>query len=155
MKKNDANEEQGPAGGGGQAQGEGGDDEDLRARFPDVGTDERLRVPRGDSLPHVPDARFERPVLRRPEDDALAKSPRLKALTGDLRGFGMAGTVGMTLVFSIGIGAGLGWAVDHFLLKDPPTPWGLIVGFLLGTASGFINLVRVTNRLNPDDEKRK
>jgi F0F1-type ATP synthase assembly protein I len=154
MKKNDANEEQGPAGGGGQAQGEGGDDEDLRARFPDVGTDERLRVPRGDSLPHVPDARFERPVLRRPED-ALAKSPRLKAMTDDLRGFGMAGTVGMTLVFSIGIGAGLGWAVDHFLLKDPPTPWGLIVGFLLGTASGFINLVRVTNRLNPDDEKRK
>ena len=153
MNEDNENQENGWVAGGGRTPHDG-DDEDLRARFPDVGTDERLRVPRGDSLPHVPDARFERPVLRRPED-ALAKSPRLKAMTDDLRGFGMAGTVGMTLVFSIGIGAGLGWAVDHFLLKDPPTPWGLIVGFLLGTASGFINLVRVTNRLNPDDEKRK
>jgi len=39
MKKNDANEEQGPAGGGGQAQGEGGDDKRSAAR--DEGERER------------------------------------------------------------------------------------------------------------------
>ena len=128
-----------------------GEEDDLRTRFPDPDADARLQVPRGDALPQVPAAEFRRPTL--PEVDPLAKNPKLRHLPGELRGMGAASTVGLTLVISIAIGAGLGWLVDKFLLRDPATPWGLIVGFLIGVASGFLNLVRVANQLNRDDDR--
>jgi len=123
---------------------------DLRERFPDP---DAVRVPRGSALPEVPKVEFTRPTLPGPSPDASTR-PLLGPLKGDLRGMGEASTIGMTLVFSIAIGAGLGALVDRFILKGSPTPWGLIVGFLMGTASGFINLVRVSNRLNEREERR-
>ena len=75
-------------------------------------------------------------------DDGLSGS--------DLRGVGAASAIGITLAVSIGLGTGLGWLADKYLLHSSGTPWGLIVGFLFGTTSGFINLVRVTNSLNKD-----
>src|SRR5688500_4020621 len=82
------------------------DQEDLRERFPDPDTDARLRVPRGDGLPQVPTATFERPRL--PQADPQSGNPRMKGLAGDLRGMGEASTVGITLAASIAIGTGLG-----------------------------------------------
>ncbi len=130
------------------------EDDDLLGRFPDPEADERLRVPRGDALPEVPEAKFTRPTL--PQPDPAKDAPGFSSLKGDMRGMGEASTIGMTLVFSIAIGAGFGYLFDTFVLKNPATPWGLIVGFLLGTASGFINLVRVANRINDrHDRDRK
>lgn len=129
-------------------------EDDLRARFPDVEADERLRVPQGSALPQVPQVEFSRPRLPQPDPEAPISG--LGPIKGDLRGMGEASTIGMTLVFAIGIGAGLGYLVDKFVFGGrSATPWGLIVGFLMGTASGFINLVRVTNRLNEREERRQ
>lgn len=125
------------------------DEDDLRARFPDPDADARLRVPRGEALPTAPRIEFERPAL--PEDRRPEGGFRLRPSGMDLRGMGAASTIGITLVASIAIGTGFGWLVDTYLLRSTGTPWGLIVGFLLGTASGFINLVRVANALNRND----
>lgn len=125
------------------------DDDDLRARFPDPETDGRLRTPRGDALPEAPKAEFQRPSFKRAEPTEPGAGG---GRTGSLRAMGMASTIGIMLVASIGVGTGLGWLVDTFLLRSAGTPWGLIVGFLLGVTSGFINLVRVANRLNRDGD---
>ena len=124
--------------------------DDLKARFPDVETDARLNVPRGGDLPEVPQAQFTRPAV-----PGQAKEPsRLGSVGGisgkDLQAQGAAFTIGTTLVASIAVGTGLGWLIDR-ALGNKGTPWGLIAGFLLGVTSGFINLVRVANRLNRDE----
>jgi F0F1-type ATP synthase assembly protein I len=136
------------------------EDDLLRARFPDPENDERLRVPTGSALPSPPQMEISRPA---PPEESNQETNRvgLGALRGaefgegDLRSLGEASTIGWTLALSVVIGAGLGYLVDRFVLHSGATPWGLIVGFLLGTASGFVNLVRVTNRLNARDEKRE
>ena len=127
-------------------------DEDLRARFPDPEADARLRTPRGDALPKVPQAEFHRPTLKSAETPGSKNSVLAGLSGGDLRGIGAASTIGITLVASIAIGAGLGWLVDKYLLHSTSTPWGLIVGFLLGVISGFMNLIRVASRLNRDGD---
>lgn len=135
---------------------EGDGDKDLRARFPDPDNDARLRTPRVDELPPPPRVNFERPRPRKPEQNVRRRGIRLggSPLTDDMRGAGIASTVGITLAASIAVGTGLGWLFDTFVLKGRTagaTPWGLIVGFLVGTASGFVNLGRVAGRLNKDD----
>ena len=142
----------------GEADDEG--DDDLRARFPDPESDERLRVPTGSALPPPPRIEISRPAPPG-ENDKKTSRVGFGALRGaefgegDLRSLGEASTIGWTLALSVVIGAGLGYLVDKFVLHSGATPWGLIVGFLLGTASGFVSLVRVTNRLNARDEKRE
>lgn len=126
----------------------GDEADDVRARFPDPDADERLQTPRGGALPEVPKTEFHRPTL--PQADPLAKYPKMKNLPEELQGAGAASTIGLNLVVSIVIGTGLGWLADRYLLGGPATPWGLIIGFLLGTVSGFVNVVRVANRLNKD-----
>jgi F0F1-type ATP synthase assembly protein I len=61
---------------------------------------------------------------------------------------GIASTIGFSLVGSIVAGTVLGLLADRYLLHSTTTPWGLIIGFLAGVLSGFISLIRVTNRLN-------
>jgi F0F1-type ATP synthase assembly protein I len=70
--------------------------------------------------------------------------------SGDMRSSGQALTIGTSLVASIIVGTGAGWLVDKYLLHSTGTPWGLVCGFMLGVASGFVNLIRVTNQLNKD-----
>ncbi len=132
----------------------------LRARFPDPESDERLRVPTGSDLPVPPRMEILRPQTGGPDEEKTSRVG-FGALRGaefgegDLCSLGEASTIGWTLALSVVIGAGLGYLVDKFVLHSGATPWGLIVGFLLGTASGFVNLVRVSNRLNARDEKRE
>ena len=124
---------------------EAGGEEDLKARFPDPDSDDRLRVPRGGDLPEVPRTDFKRPTL--PE---ARPNRRIEEMAGGMRGAGAASVIGINLVVCIFIGTGLGWLVDKYLLGSPATPWGLIVGFLLGTISGFVQVVRTANQLNKD-----
>lgn len=131
------------------------EEDDIASRFPDVEKDERLRAARAD-LPPVPEARFERPQTKTANPPTPGEGGKFRAGgsfvgNGDLRGMGQASTIGISLAASIFIGAGFGWLLDHFVIKSA-TPWGLIGGFLLGVLSGFINLVRVANRLNRDDK---
>ena len=60
---------------------------------------------------------------------------------------GKAMGIGTALVGSILGGVLLGWLVDKYLIKSA-TPYGLIGGFILGTISGFANLIKLANELN-------
>ena len=139
--------------------------DDIRARFAGLEDDSNAIRAANDDLPPVPVVSYERPgakPTRKPSSGSGAantgsESP-LKGFVearSSLRGSSMALTIGTTLVASIVVGAGLGWLVDHFLLHNPPTPWGLIVGFMIGVAYGFVNLIQVANRINRDDDAEK
>jgi ATP synthase protein I len=56
---------------------------------------------------------------------------------GNALGFGLR--VGIELVAALGVGIALGWLADRYL---GIRPWGLIVGFFLGSAAGIVNVYR-------------
>jgi F0F1-type ATP synthase assembly protein I len=139
------------------------DAEDLQARFPDPETDERLRTSSAVDLPPVPQVTFTRPETQtargykpRPKRAGVAGGDSQASDTtdsgddeaGQYRNMGIASTIGFSLVGSIIAGTVLGLLADRYLLHSTATPWGLIIGFLAGVLSGFISLIRVTNRLN-------
>lgn len=53
-------------------------------------------------------------------------------------------TVGLTLVFAIAVGTGLGIWLDNRLDTEPACT---VVGFFLGVAAGFTQLLRAVKRL--------
>jgi ATP synthase protein I len=57
--------------------------------------------------------------------------------SGGALGFGLR--VSIEMVSALIVGVGLGWVADHFLGSRP---WGIIGGFLLGSAAGFANVFR-------------
>ena len=134
--------------------------EALRSRFPDPETDERLRAPSLSDLPPVPEVTFTRPTTQtargykslpkrsRGSGAGLQSNGTDEDNAGEYRNMGIATTIGFSLVGSIIAGTVLGLLADRYLLHSSMTPWGLIVGFLAGVLSGFISLIRVTNRLN-------
>lgn len=136
--------------------------DDLRARFPDPENDPRLKTPRGSDLPEVPKTEFTRPSLPQVEPFRQGRGGSGRGGSGrggvpsaaDIRGAGLASAIGIQLFMSIGGGVGLGALVDKFALHGPTTPWGLITGFFLGAVAGFMNMMRLVNRLNRDDEDR-
>lgn len=143
---------------------EANEEEDLLAHFPDPETDERLQVPGGSSLPPVPEVVFTRPDTQTARGSKPRPRPKRPGAgiggvqtsgardaedeAGEYRSMGIASTIGFSLVGSIVAGTVLGLLADRYLLRSTATPWGLIVGFLAGVLSGFISLIRVTNRLN-------
>ena len=48
--------------------------------------------------------------------------------------------MGTELLASLIVGGGLGWVVDTYLLGT--TPWGMVVGLILGVAAGILNVMR-------------
>jgi hypothetical protein len=123
-----------------------GQADEVRSQFAGEGAG-----PSADDLPPVPVVDAKRP--RSPGAPAPnAAPPRIlgRAIPSgnDMQASGQAFTIGTNLVASIVVGAGAGLLVDKYLLHGPATPWGLIVGFLLGVTAGFINLIRVANKLN-------
>lgn len=136
------------------------DQDDIAARF--AGIEAASRQGAEVELPPVPQITVERPKPKASKGSGgvgligggitghLASSAGGgDSNLGNVRGMGQAMTIGTGLVASIAVGTGLGWAVDKYLLHSGSgTPWGMIVGFLIGVASGFVNLVRVANELN-------
>ncbi len=126
--------------------------DNIAERFPKP---EQVTVGHKYNLPDPPKGTFNRPNLRRDTDPLPEGTKSVLANAGrgaqNLRNMGVGGTIGISLVVSIGVGAGLGWLFDKYVLGSPQTPWGLIIGFMLGVFSGFANLIRVTNRLNRDE----
>ena len=56
---------------------------------------------------------------------------------GSALGFGLR--VGIELFAALIVGVGLGWLADRYL---GTRPWGLLVGFFLGSAAGILNAFR-------------
>ena len=54
-------------------------------------------------------------------------------------------SIGITLVLAIGIGSGLGWWIGGKLGNQKV---GLIIGFVMGTAAGFLEMFRAVSRWN-------
>ena len=64
---------------------------------------------------------------------------------------GLAMRFGGEFGAAIIVGALLGYGADYFLHSSP---WGLVIGFVLGFVSGIVNVVRVAqsfNKANPPD----
>jgi ATP synthase protein I len=56
---------------------------------------------------------------------------------GGALGFGLR--VGIELIAALVVGLALGWLSDRYI---GTRPWGLILGFLLGSAAGVVNVFR-------------
>ena len=55
-------------------------------------------------------------------------------------------TIGMTVAFSIFIGAGFGYLLDNKLFAGKTSPWFSLVFLGFGVAAAFVNLYRMTKR---------
>ena len=79
-----------------------------------------------------------------PDDDrGLVFARSLRFLQENLRRSGPAVTAGYTLIGSIVLLGGLGYALDAWL---GASPWFLISGLLLGVVVGFYELAKVAFR---------
>ena len=56
-------------------------------------------------------------------------------------GLGQAVRIGTELLAALIVGGGLGWAADTYLLG--PTPWGVVIGLVLGVTAGMQECVPV------------
>lgn len=56
---------------------------------------------------------------------------------GTALGFGLR--IGIELVAALVVGLGLGWLADRYI---GTRPWGLVLGFFLGSAAGVVNVFR-------------
>lgn len=55
---------------------------------------------------------------------------------------GLALRIGIELVVAVVVATGIGWAFDRWL---GTRPWGMIVGFFLGVATGMVNVWRTVS----------
>jgi len=58
---------------------------------------------------------------------------------GDMAGVGQALRLSSEFIAGVGVGAVLGWVIDHFA---GTSPWGLIIFLLLGFGAGVLNVLR-------------
>jgi ATP synthase protein I len=56
------------------------------------------------------------------------------------------GTVGMTVAFSIFIGVGIGYLLDHKVFGGRTAPWLTLIFLAFGVAAAFKNLYMMTKR---------
>lgn len=61
-----------------------------------------------------------------------------------MRAFGTLGSVGLSFVISIVIGAGLGLLIDRWIGVGH---WGFFIGFFLGLAAGVVTVVRASKSI--------
>ena len=55
-------------------------------------------------------------------------------------------TIGMTVAFSIFIGVGIGYFLDHKVFKGRTSPWLTLIFLGFGVAAAFKNLFNMTKR---------
>ena len=55
-------------------------------------------------------------------------------------------TIGMTVAFSIFIGVGFGYYLDHKVFDGSTKPWFTLIFLAFGVASAFLNLYRMATR---------
>jgi ATP synthase protein I len=57
-------------------------------------------------------------------------------------GLGVAMRIGIELVVAVFLGTGIGWGLDQWFGTKP---WLMVVFFMLGTAAGFFNVIRMAS----------
>src|SRR5689334_2624451 len=62
---------------------------------------------------------------------------------------GMAYSAGIVLVTSVAFMLLLGWGADLIL---GTSPWGIVVGIVLGSLIGFVQFFRITSRIFKQDK---
>lgn len=72
-----------------------------------------------------------------------AKAARRKA--SDASGLGQAFRLSAEFIAGVIAGGFLGWMLDSFAGSSP---WGFIVGLILGFGSGMLNMLRASGELN-------
>jgi F0F1-type ATP synthase assembly protein I len=75
------------------------------------------------------------------KDRSFSYSRSAKSLQENAERAGSAAGASYTLVGSILVLGGVGYAVDHW---RGTAPWGLIIGLVLGIVVGFYDLVKST-----------
>ena len=55
-------------------------------------------------------------------------------------------TIGMSVAFSIFIGVGIGYYLDHKVFDDRTSPWLTLIFLGFGIAAGFKNLYTMARR---------
>jgi F0F1-type ATP synthase assembly protein I len=60
-------------------------------------------------------------------------------------------TIGMTVAFSIFIGVGFGYYLDHKLFAGRTKPWFTLIFLGFGVAAAFLNLYRMATRKDIKD----
>ena len=61
-----------------------------------------------------------------------------------MRAFGTFGSVGLSFVISIVLGAGLGLLIDRWIGAGH---WGFFLGFFLGLAAGIVSVFRASKSI--------
>jgi F0F1-type ATP synthase assembly protein I len=106
---------------------------------------EEAELPERPRIPDPPQARYTRP---KKGSDPVQRYLDQRGIGASNAGqAGQAMSLGTALVGSILGGVLLGWLADRYLLHPKETPWGLIVGFVLGCISGFANLLKLAGRI--------
>lgn len=95
----------------------------------------------GEKLREVQSKRETKSGISRPDNDEMPNS-----------GLGIGLRIGTELIVAVMMGIGIGWFFDRTFGTQP---WGLLVFFILGMASGVLNVIRVANKLNePGDDQQ-
>jgi ATP synthase protein I len=63
-------------------------------------------------------------------------------------GLGQAVRIGTEMLAALIVGGGLGWLADTYLFAS--SPWGVVVGLVLGAIAGVLNAYRAAQRWNRD-----
>ena len=63
---------------------------------------------------------------------------------GKASGYGQAFKLSSEFIAGIAVGTGLGWFLDRLA---GTSPWGLVVGLLLGFGAGILNVLRSTGQV--------
>lgn len=79
----------------------------------------------------------------RPSILLAVNGPKNNGLRDTFRTIGGVGTVGMSFVFAVFIGAGLGY---FLMTKFGWGRWVFFVGFAFGVAAGVLNVYRTASR---------
>ncbi len=58
--------------------------------------------------------------------------------------------IGLTFVFSIFIGLGIGWYLDHKVFREKTTPYLTFIFLGFGIAAGFKNLWDLTRKMSDE-----
>jgi F0F1-type ATP synthase assembly protein I len=118
-------------------------------REPPDSTEPEIDLPPMPRLPDPPKLSYRRPE---PATSRLRGPRGIRIDAAEARGMGAGWNIATALVSSLIAGTILGLAADRYLIKSQ-TPWGLIVGFLLGTVSGFANVFTIAGRLNGEPKQ--
>ncbi len=117
-------------------------DDNLAGADQQASPEEELKVPEvppTPSLPEVPKVQFERPKLPGGPSPAFQRSTRAVSL---------AFSIGFALAGPIILGALVGYWLDTRLGTSPT--WTMVL-ILIGVVAGFVQLIRIANRLSREE----